>query len=244
MLHRWRIAALAVSLLAAGALPSACTSAATPAQRVATLTLLFFVLGFVLNVVECWLFSSRPLPIRAVHFVGALALSAVAATAVALLVADHGGGASWPDQFAARFGDRSLPALLLQLGGAAAVYVGVQGVVGSSFWPFVRRFYDDSAAGLDLRIPSPRVMLPFQLARGGVGIAALLPWLTLIRLDGWLDRAAFGLTLVVTMGVVPLLGAERWPPRLRMIHAIEITLIALLWSLAIGWIVSPRDAAA
>ncbi len=168
MPNRWRFAAVAVALLAAGALPSALASGAAAAQLFVALSVLSFVIGFVLNFVEGWLFSSGPSTIRPVHVAGALLLSLLAAATVALLVRPSGEPASWSTRFADRFGDLSSATLLLRLAGAGALYLGVQGVVGMAVWPFVRRWYEDPAAGLNLRIPKPRVMLPFQLARGWI----------------------------------------------------------------------------
>ena len=129
---------------------------------------------------------------------------------------------------------------MLRLVGSGAVYVGVQGVIGMSTWPFVRRWYEDPALGLALRIPPPRVLLPFQLLRAIAGIAALLPLLLLVPHEAgqvgvrdWLELA---LLLSVTMGIVPLFAATRWPIALRLFHAAEITVIATLWSGLIVWI--------
>ena len=223
----------ALALLAASALPSALGSDAGTLQIAVALTSVFFVLGFVLNVLEGRLFSSTPLPIGPVQFVAALACAAVAALVVGILAGHAGGGAPWSLRLERWLGDRSYAGGVLRLAGAGATYVGVHGVVGVLAWPLLRKYYEDPALGLALRIPPPRVMLPFQVVRGIAGVFALLPWLLLVPLGGVGDWLALALTMAVTTGLVPLISMTSWPIALRLWHAVEITIIATLWSLLI-----------
>jgi hypothetical protein len=223
----------ALALLSASALPSALGSGAGPLQIALALTSVFFVLGFVLNVLEGRLFSSTPLPIGPLHFVGALVFAAVAALAAGAIAGHTGDDAPWSLRLERWLGDRSYTGGVLRLVGVGATYVGVHGVIGMIAWPLLRKYYEDPALGLDLRIPPPRVMLPFQIARGIVGVLALLPWLLLVPLDRVGDWLALALTMAVTTGLVPLISMPSWPLALRFWHAVEITVIATLWSLLI-----------
>ncbi len=159
------------------------------------------------------------------------------AAATAMLVgvlAGHGAlHVPWSLRFERWFGDRSYLGGVLRLVGAGATYVGVHGVIGMSAWPLLRKYYEDPALGLALRIPSPRVMLPFQIARGIVAVFALWPWMVLVPLDGPVDWLALALTMTITTGLVPLLSMTSWPTLLRLWHAIEIAIIATVWSFLI-----------
>ena len=231
-------AMVAIALLAASALPSASQADASAAQILVASTILFWLLGFVLTVVEGRFFSTAPPPVGWVHFLGALAF-ALAAAAVTAVVAGRPQSASWSEHWQRFLGDRSIATAALQLVAAGATFVGVHGVVGSLVWPLVRRYYENPSLGLALRVPPPQQLLPFQAGWGVIGVVALLPWLLLVRVDdmrGWLGLA---LTMTVTMGIVPLLSATSWPVALRWLHTAEIAVIATIWSFVL-WRVALR----
>jgi len=117
----------------------------------------------------------------------------------------------------------------------AITYMVAYCVIGSATWPFVRHHYEDPASPLSLRVPSGATIVPLQLARGLVATLVVLPLLASSSLEGLEAWPHLALTTTVTCALVPMLLVANWPGRLRLAHALEITVFSLVQSLAWCW---------
>lgn len=198
-----------------------------------SLWLLLFVMGFLLSMIEATAFSEGPKPVRIRDVIGAMAASAIAATVTAFLIKAPSPGSlpvnlgQWTNTF-------GWSGLVLRSLGAATAFMVAYCVIGSVAWRLVRPYYQDASLGLRLRIPSGRTVVALQMGRGMLAILALTPLLASSSAHGidWWARFAFA--LAITSGVIPLLGAAGWPARLRVVHAVEIVVFALVYTFALG----------
>ena len=115
---------------------------------------------------------------------------------------------------------------------------------GMCVGPFVISYYNGS--GIGLRIPSPGVILMTQLLRGALLLAATLPVIFLWNKSRRQFIVALGLAYAFAIGIFPLAGALFMPPRLRILHSLEITADSFAYAAVLGWlfIVKPAVAAA
>jgi hypothetical protein len=229
----WCITLLSGSLFALAVRPLIATLSLSPPGLVISLWLLLFVLGFLLSMIEAVAFSDGPSPLRPRHFLGAMAAAAAAALAAGTLIPAPTFGSLtrnlqlWADHF-------GTTRLLLRIVGAAVAFMVAYCFIGSLTWPFVRPYYTDPKLGLRLRIPSGPTVILLQLARGLLAVLALSPLLASSSAHGFDWWTRFSLALATTSGVIPLLGATRWPIRLRITHGVEIVVFALVYALALG----------
>ena len=244
VLLRWRSGAGRQRVSTLAALASGCLFALAVRPVVASLHLsvpgtfvalwlLLFVLGFCLSMSEAIAFSEGPSPIRIQHFLGALFTSVVAAGTCALLMRAPSGGSlvanleTWLDRYG--WSERAM-----RLFGTAVAFMVAYCVIGSVTWRFVRPYYTDPKLGLRLRVPPGPIVVLLQIGRGLLTVCALAPLLAASSAHGldWWTR--FAPALAVTCGVIPLLSAAGWPVYLRVVHAIEIVVFALVYAFALG----------
>lgn len=197
-----------------------------------SLWLLLFVPGFLLSMIEATVFSEGPQPVRIRDVMGAMAASAVAASVTACFFKAPSSGSLVTNlgQWINTFGWAGLVARSL---GAAVAFMVAYCAIGSVAWRFVRRYYQDPSLGLRLRVPSGRLVIVLQLGRGLLAILALTPLMASSSAHGFDWWKRFALALAITSGVIPLLGAAGWPVRLRVIHAVEIVVFALVYTFAL-----------
>jgi hypothetical protein len=117
--------------------------------------------------------------------------------------------------------------------GGAALYTVLYVALGSATWPFVRDYYRNPQHGLALCVPTGRVIIGLQMARGLATTIVLTPLMAAAPTPDAAWRVRLSLLLVAVMAIGPLIMATRWPRRLRWIHAIEISAFAVLYSFTI-----------
>jgi hypothetical protein len=199
---------------------------------IGALWLLLFVLGLALSMIEAIAFSDGPSPIGVRHFLGAMIAAAAVACACGLLLEAPSEGALLTN-LEAWFNRYGWTNLALRLLGTAVAFMVAYCVIGSVAWRFVGPYYTDPKFGLRLRIPRGPVVILLQLGRGLLAVLALAPLLASSSAHGFDWWRRFALALAVTQGVVPLLNASMWPLYLRVAHAIEIVVFALVYSYAL-----------
>jgi len=228
----WRASFLSGCLFAVAVHPLIASLQLSTLWLMLSLWLLLFVCGFLLSMIEATVFSERPSPVRIRDVTGAMAASAVAASVTACLIKAPSSGSlsvnlrQWVDTFGwAGLAARSF--------GTAIAFMVAYCVIGSVTWRFVRPYYQDPSLGLRLRVPSGRLVIVLQLGRGLLAILALAPLIASSSAHGFDWWKRFSFALAVTSGVIPLLGAAGWPTRLRVVHALEIVVFALVYTFAL-----------
>ena len=83
-----------------------------------------------------------------------------------------------------------------------------------------------------------------QLLRGFVTSLVLLPLVAAVPASGpgWWLRLSF--LLAAVLALAPLAMASRWPARLRILHAVEITLFSFAYSAVVWWLLGRPAAGA
>ena len=200
------------------------------------LALVLVLLGFVLHAIEGAVFTEGPAPVRGKHWVGGIGAGLVYAGVAAWILSESGATAGVRELVGEWFAARGPRAWRL-LAYSALSYMVSYCVIGSATYPFVRSYYEDPESPLRLRVPSGKVVIGLQLARGAVATLALLPLLAGLPETADLSWAwpRLALAMVATLSVVPMLGAVGWPIRLRLLHGVEITVFALVQSFAWSW---------
>lgn len=182
---------------------------------------LCFVIGFLLIAIEAAVFTAGPAPLRPVHLLGALGLTAVASGIVAALVEPAATG-SLVQNFQRSVASLGTGQWWLRIALAAVVYMVAYCVLGSITWYFVKPYYDDPKLGLKLRVPGGKVIITLQLGRGLAATLALLPLIVSVGIERAVWWPQMALALAMVGAVVPLVNAHDWPLRLRIAHALEI----------------------
>src|SRR5436190_17601862 len=233
----WILSLIAGCLFALAVRPVIASLTLSTVGLMLSLWLLLFVLGFLLSMIEAVAFSEGPSPIRMRDVGGAMFAAAVVAVAAGCLIHPPSSGSLIAnlERWLVRFEWTNLG---LRLAGTAVAFMLAYCVIGSVAWRFVRPYYTDPKFGLRLRIPRGPVIILLQLGRGLLAILALAPLIASSTAHGFDWWWRFALALAVTSGVVPLLGAAGWPTTLRVAHAIEIVVFALVYAFALGQILA------
>jgi hypothetical protein len=170
-----------------------------------------------------------------------LAAMAMIEAVLALLIAwlfpppsvDHGLGTALRATLARR------PALdwLWRIGLAGALHLPSYFVCGSVAYQFVRGYYEDPTSGVGLAVPGAAVLVPLEIGRGLLFVAAVFPLVALLPGPRWRLALWLGLVIATLGGWVPLLAATFLPPAMRLVHGLEITATAAVQGLTIAWLV-------
>jgi len=203
-----------------------------------SLWLILYVIGFALIALEGFFFMEEP-EIRHPHqFIGALfATSAIAAITAAI-------ASSSTLEFSLLENCRELleqrsPWDWCQMALVAAVlYTLAYIAIGMATWPFVRSYYQDPNKGLKLRLPSGPVVSSLQMTRGLLTALALVPLIASIPPSGMAWWLQLSLLLAAVMAIAPLLMASKWPVKLRLAHAIEISVFAVIYAYTLWWLLT------
>ncbi len=91
---------------------------------------------------------------------------------------------------------------------------------------------------MTLRVPGGLTIILLQMVRGLLTTLALVPLIAAIPASdtGWWFRLS--LLLAAIMAVGPLIMATKWPARLRLAHAIEISVFAVGYSFTVWWLIA------
>lgn len=90
--------------------------------------------------------------------------------------------------------------------------------------------------GLKLRVPSGPVVILLQMTRGFVTALALVPLAAAVPTADTSWWLKLSLLLAAVMAIAPLLMATNWPVKLRVTHAIEISVFAVFYSYTVWWL--------
>ena len=229
---RWGASFMSGSLLALVTHPLVGSLRLSPAGLGVALWLLFFVVGFLLSMIEAVVFTEGPSSIGMRDVGGAAVISAVAAVVAALVMKPASPGSvvenlrRWVEAFG--WTECALRVVLM-----AVAFMVAYNVIGSLTWPFVRPYYTDPKHGLRLRIPRAGVIIPLQVGRGLIAAIALAPLIASSTTQGMTWWGQFSLALAVTAGVVPLLNAVAWPIYLRVAQGVEIVVFSVVHAFAL-----------
>jgi hypothetical protein len=209
-----------------------------------SLWLILFVAGFVLVALEGAFFMRRPEIHRASQFLVGFLATGLMAAVVGALVRSGEDSFTLGQRCRALLERTALAEWGLRLGGAAGLYTLVYVAFGSATWPLVKGYYRDGEQDLGLRVPDGRVVITLQLVRGFLTSLVLLPLVASIPASepGWWLRLS--LLLAAVLGLAPLAMATPWPARLRILHAVEITLFAFAYAAVVGWLLGRPAAVA
>jgi hypothetical protein len=236
LLPRWPVTLLSGILLGGAARWFAGTLSLGALDLALSLWAIFFLLGFLLSAIEATVFSAGRGPIRRSDIVGALLLNGILATVSGLLMATPTGTETTVLQQIDQ-GIRSLgwEQFTLRTAGAAIAYMVAYCVLGSIAWRFVRPYYTDPAHGLQLRVPSARIILPLQVGRGLIASLVLLPFVVGVSqgISWW---CGLSVSLAVVTAIVPVLNARDWPPYLRFVHGVEISIFCFAQAASLWWL--------
>lgn len=229
MTSRRLVPVLSALLVLAGVYPLASVLDLSVPWMATALFVMIFVCGFLLHAIEASVFNAGR--VRRRDVAGACALAVVAAVIIALFVMSPSSG-TVARHVAGWFADNGTTGAWLRIALSAVSFMVVYNMIGSATWPLVRNYYEDPKYGLNLRVPRGRTVILLQLGRGLLATLALLPVLTSSLIDGvqWWGRLAVAFAMLAA--IVPLVSAVNWPVRLRVIHAVEITLFALVQTFA------------
>lgn len=203
------------------------------ASRAAFLGALLFVVGFALNVVEFFFFSTTRPRTQIVPALGALLLHGATAVVAALLFPPGSTGDSLGSRLAEAFGGRHVLDWAWRFACADLAYAAIYILVGSLVWPLVKPSYVNPPQGLELRVPRGSVIFPLQLARGLVYTTVVAVLIAATGLRGGNAVAGVVVFLSVVGGIVPLVSVSTWPLFLRIVHGVEVaTQLALFGAAA------------
>ncbi len=84
-----------------------------------------------------------------------------------------------------------------------------------------------------LRVPGGPTIIVLQTVRGLLTTMTLFPLIAIIPASDMIWWLELSLLLAAIMAIGPLIMATRWPARLRLIHAIEISVFAVVYSFTV-----------
>ncbi|MHC5065110.1 MAG: hypothetical protein ACYTG5_14180 [Planctomycetota bacterium] len=230
----------ATAAIVAGAVPLYLPAQLSFLDVFTSLWALSFLIGLVLNAVEGLVFMEKPEITRFSQYLSAFLGTALISALAALVCADLDAEFTLYQTTWAYIEAHALEDWLFRIGGAAGLYCFCYVAIGSATWPFVRRYYEDPKYGLNLRLPSGGLLVLLQLTRGLITSLVLLPICAAVPGADWLWWLRLSLLLAAVIAIAPLLMAVNWPKRLRLTHAIEISVFAAVWSLVVWWLLAGR----
>jgi len=195
-----------------------------------SLWLIIYLVGFALIALEGAFFMESPEIHRVSQFVVAFIATGVMAAIAAALVSSDSHEFTLPDKCRTLFAGRSTEDWLLRFAGVSGLYTLAYVAIGSATWPFVREYYQSPDSGLALRVPGGPVIIVLQMVRGLLTSLALFPLIAAIPAPDSVWWFRLSLLLAAIMAIGPLIMATRWPARLRLTHAIEISVFAVAYS--------------
>jgi hypothetical protein len=198
-----------------------------------------YVVGFGLIALEGAVFMQSPEIHRLSQFVVAFIATCVVAAIAAALVSSNSPEFTLVDKCRAFLVERSGKYWIIRFISMAGLYALFYFAIGSATWPFVREYYENPNHGLALRVPDGRVVISLQMVRGLLTTVALLPLIASVPASNAFWWLRLSLLLVTVMAIGPQIMATRWPTRLRLAHAIEISVFAVVYSFAV-WMVIAR----
>jgi hypothetical protein len=201
---------------------------------------IIFIVGFALIALEGAFFMQSPEIRRISQFVVAFIAAGVVAAISAALVSSNSFEFTLANKCRVLLAQRSGMEWIMRFIGVAGLYTFFYIAIGSATWPFVREYYENPDYGLALRVPDRRLLILLQMVRGMLTTMALVPMIAAIPAYdiGWWFRVF--LLLAAIMAISPLVMAIRWPAKLRLAHAIEILLFALVFSFTVWLLVANR----
>jgi hypothetical protein len=198
-----------------------------------------FVVGFALIALEGAFFMQSPEIHRISQFVVAFIATGVMAAIAAVLVSSNSLEFTLADKCRVLLAERSSKDWIMRFSGVVGIYTFVYVAIGSATWPFVREYYENPNNGLALRVPSGRVVISLEMVRGLLTTMALVPLIAAIPASDRVWWFRLSLLLAAIMAVGPLVITTRWPARLRVAHAIEISVFAVVYSFTV-WLLIAR----
>ncbi len=200
---------------------------------------IIFVVGFALIALEGAFFMQSPEIHRVSQFVVAFIATGVMAAIVAALTSSDGLEFSLADKCRVLLAERSEKDWIARFAGVAGLYMLVYVVIGSATWPFVREYYSDpKKSGLTLRVPGGPTIIVLQTVRGLLTTMTLFPLIAIIPASDMIWWLKLSLLLAAIMAIGPLIMATRWPARLRLAHAIEISVFAVVYSFIVWMLIA------
>lgn len=203
-----------------------------------SLWLILYVIGFALIALEGIFFMVKPEIRHISQYIAALIATGVMAAIAAAFVSSNTFEFTLVDMVREFLEQRSALDGALRLLGVSGLYTLVYVAIGMATWPLVRSHYEDPNHGLALRAPGAPVIILLQMTRGLLTALALVPLVAAIPATDTTWWLKLSLLLATVMAIAPLLMATKWPARLRLTHAIEISVFAVVYSWIVWWLLS------
>ncbi|MEM4718982.1 MAG: hypothetical protein QW330_02885 [Nitrososphaerota archaeon] len=191
-----------------------------------------YVVMFLSNIVEAYFFTtifSRVEVLAAAIIMPIPITLAEAAMAAIILPA---GDRSLLNLIRSHLSSRNAGSWAWRIAVSAVAYLLVYFFFGMLIYPFVAEYYSDSTLGL--RVPGFELIVPLEILRGLLYVAALFPIIASLSSDHKSSFIAVFLMLFLVGGFIPLLSRPSIPPEILPFHTLEI----LADSLVYGFILS------
>jgi len=203
--------------------------------------LALFIVQEFSNLVEAYFFTTY---VQTIYlFIAAtfnsLVITLIEALLVGLLFTPQKADRSFVQEFNAYVQRRSSRSWILRVIAGAVVYFPVYFFFGALISPFVLPYYENS--GMGLRIPSFAVMVPLELIRGLLYVLALLPIVTLLRVERKYVFVALASFLYIAGAFVSFLSGPGFPVPLRVFHGLEILADSLVYGAALAYLFAFRS---
>jgi hypothetical protein len=124
---------------------------------------------------------------------------------------------------------------------AGALYLPAYWLFGLLAYSIVHPYYENTALGLGLRVPTAEIIVPLEIIRGIAFVVVLLPLTALVDRPRWSLAGWLWLVIALLSGWAPLLTAAFLPAEVRLVHGTEITLDSLAQAVAIAVLLARSD---
>lgn len=237
-MKRWVSPLAAIAITISAAIPLYQSASISFLDAWLSLWLVFYVIGFALIALEGSFFMEQPEIQHARQYIGALIATSAMAAITAAIVGSKTLEFTLLEECRELFSQRTLWDWCQRALVASVLYTLSYVAIGMATWPFVRSYYEDPKHGLKLRVPSGAVVVALQMTRGLLTALTLVPLIASIPPSGTAWWLQLSLLLAAVMAVSPLLMASKWPAMLRLAHAIEISIFAVVYSFTVCWLLT------
>ena len=234
----WMTPLAAAVAIVAAAIPMYLSTQLSFLDTWLSLWMIMFVVGFALIALEGAFFLKSPEIHRISQFVVGFIATGVMAAIVAALVGSNSLEFTLVEKCRVLLAERSGTDWIKRIIGVAGLYTFVYVAIGSATWAFVREYYENPNYGLALLVPGGRVIIFLQMVRGLLTTMALVPLIAAIPAFDTVWWFRLSVFLAAIMAIGPLIMATRWPARLRLTHANEISIFAVVYSFTVWWFIA------
>lgn len=184
-------------------------------------------------------FSSVWQLLAALPVVAGFALAQVGLASYLLLT--QPGGPSFREALRKHLAFRSQWSWTWRIAAASALYLPIYYFFGALVGPYVLEYY--TQAGIGLVLPPISVIIPLELARGLLYVAALFPILVVLRESRLISFLAMATLLYIPGALLPLLTQTSVPAAIIPFHSLELLADSLVYGLVLVWLLQVEPGA-